>query len=630
MIQEIETGREWMEVFKAIGLDSIEFNGPYGALIIDYQTITMEAPDLAEDLLKAPMEAIQQGEATLARLISDMMRSEDLAEDLFKGDPVLVLETISYSAFSIRIKGLPESQDRTISSLNAEDIGKMVTVEAVVNVRSPPKTRIKISADRCQGCGFIQYTRAVSGIIPGPYECPKDDGGCGKRRGQTGFSSVPEECVYLDWMESELEDLHDTESPEKIKGIAEADLVTDPLQRPEAGDRVRITAIYDQQRKNPGKEITSAITRPVLQIIHIDGETRQSLDITSTDVETFKQKQNEALTLIKDSIAPRVYGYDKVKLALALQLFGGVTGERSDGSHGRGEIHSFILGDPGTGKTQLLKGALRLAPRGRKASGKGTSGVGLVGAVTKDDYSGGEWSVRAGVVAKADQGHALVDEIDKLADEDRDHLREATEEGEVSINKATVSATLRARTSLFMTANPPGEKFHKETFFENQSPLTPALKSRVDLSYYFVNDKDPERLKRVLEWMDKCKDPIHAPGLAWDPNRPIEEQVGGIRKYIHYARTRINPIWTKGARALAREEGQNIISFYMGGDPRTMDSIYRLAEASARSRLSGEVEVRDVVLGAQVLRYSLDHKEYGIPLGFDEKDEEQIKDYIKP
>ncbi len=50
------------------------------------------------------------------------------------------------------------------------------------------------------------------------------------------------------------------------------------------------------------------------------------------------------------AIAPSIYGYEKEKLAMMLQLFSGVTKELPDGSRIRGDLHMLLIGDPGTGK----------------------------------------------------------------------------------------------------------------------------------------------------------------------------------------------------------------------------------------------------------------------------------------
>ena len=86
----------------------------------------------------------------------------------------------------------------------------------------------------------------------------------------------------------------------------------------------------------------------------------------------------------------------------------------------RGDPHILIVGDPGLGKSQMLKAASAVAPRGVYVCGNTASSTGLTVTMVKD--SSGDFALEAGALVLGDQGVCCIDEFDKMGREHQVHL----------------------------------------------------------------------------------------------------------------------------------------------------------------------------------------------------------------
>lgn len=87
------------------------------------------------------------------------------------------------------------------------------------------------------------------------------------------------------------------------------------------------------------------------------------------------------------SVCPYLFEKYDIKLALLLCLIGGVA-LQEDGTRVRGLCHLLIVGEPGTGKSQLLKYASQLSGRSVFTNGIGSTAAGLTISCIKE---AGEW-----------------------------------------------------------------------------------------------------------------------------------------------------------------------------------------------------------------------------------------------
>jgi len=382
------------------------------------------------------------------------------------------------------------------------------------------------------------------------------------------------------------------------------------------------------QRSN--REGKSTFFDLVLDGISIDIEDKEfeDIEISKEDIEEILAFGNdkEIYNKIIGSIAPSIYGYEEVKEAMALQLFSGVAKKLPDGARIRGDIHILLVGDPGVAKSQLLRYAVKLAPRGIYTSGKSSTSAGLTATAVKDEFGDGRWTLEAGALVLADMGLACVDELDKMEPEDRSSMHEAMEQQTISIAKAGIMATLKSRCALLGAANPKFGRFDRYEPIAKQINMPPALLSRFDLIFILTDEPNVNRDTAIAQHILKAhyagelsvrKNNIINSGItseeitkAMEVIQPVLESEK-LRKYIAYTKRNIFPIIQDDAR-------KQLIDFYLGlrkqgEDPnspvpvtaRQLEALIRLAEASARVRLSQVITTDDTTRTIRIVMASL-------------------------
>ncbi|MDI9646129.1 MAG: minichromosome maintenance protein MCM [Archaeoglobales archaeon] len=505
-----------------------------------------------------------------------------------------------------RFYSLPTAKKVLVRNLRAEHIGKFVAIEGIVRKVTEVRPRIVEAAFGCTNCGSINMVPQEESQLRMPFECSK----CSSKK----FVFLPENSVSVDSQRVKIqeypENLRGGEQPQSIDVVLEGDLtgIINP------GDRVIVNGIVRAKPRTVQKKL-------VHMDLYIDGNSIEILRQEYEEFEITEEDKQKILKIVKDgdiyqkiirSIAPSIYGHEDVKLAIALQLFGGIPKKLPDGTEIRGDIHVLLVGDPGVAKSQLLRYIHKIAPRSVYTTGKGTTTAGLTATAVRDEVDG-RWTLEAGALVLADKGIALVDEIDKMRKEDHSALHEALEQQTISIAKAGINAILRARCALLGAANPKYGRFDRFTPLAEQIDLTPTLLSRFDLIFLMTDDPEESRdraiAKHILdahqlgEMLERKRNITleYSEEMLKAKSKKIEPAIDPelLRKYIAYAKKTVFPVLTEEAKRAIEEYYVSLRSKVKENSPvpitaRQLESIIRLSEASARMRLSDRVELEDV------------------------------------
>lgn len=556
----------------------------YKYIDVDLNELSKFSPELADDLLDNPEEVLKAGEIAVERF--------DLEGDI-KG-------------FTLRFFNLPKSQQIAISNVRSKHLNKMLQIKGVIRQKSDVRPQVTSAKFECPSCGNIIPVLQLDQKFKEPSGC-----GCG-RKGK--FRLLSKELVDAQKivLEEASEDLDGGAQPKRMNIFLRNDLVSPISERKtNPGSKIEITGMLSEvplPSKDGGKLTRFDLMIETNHITPIEEDFTQ-LTITPEEIEEIKliAKDKKVYEKLAQSIAPSVFGYDKVKLALVLQLMGGVKKTRNDGVSTRGDMHILLVGDPGAGKSQLLKRMHIVAPKSRYVAGKSASGTGLTAAVVKDEFLGG-WALEAGALVLANKGMCMIDEMDKMSDEDTSAMHEALEQQTISISKANIHATLHAETAVLAAANPKFGRFDPYGLIANQIDLPSTLINRFDLIFPIKDlpsrDKDAKMANFILNLhknIDMLKD-------AEIINTKL------IKKYVAYARQTCKPKLTTEAI----EELQN---YYVqmrnsGGEEesgvkaipitaRQLEALVRLSEASARVRLSDKVTKEDAKRSIELVHYCL-------------------------
>jgi DNA replication licensing factor MCM2 len=463
-----------------------------------------------------------------------------------------------HSEIHVRITDIPVQY--TLRQLRQSHLNCLVRVSGVVTRRSGVFPQLKYVKFDCTKCGITLGPFAQDSHVEVKISY------CQNCQSKGPFILNSEKTVYRNYQKINLQESPGTVPAGRLPRHREVILLWDLIDSCKPGEDIEVTGIY---RNNYDAQLNNKNGFPVFATILEANYVVKSHDqlagfrMTEEDERKIRAlaKDPKIVDKVIASIAPSIYGHTDIKTAVALALFGGVNKEAQGKLNIRGDINVLLLGDPGTAKSQVLKYVEQTAHRAVFATGQGASAVGLTASVRRDPMTS-EWTLEGGALVLADKGVCLIDEFDKMNDQDRTSIHEAMEQQTISISKAGIVTTLHARCAVIAAANPIGGRYNSTIPFSQNVELTEPILSRFDILCVVRDTVDPTEDERLANFVVNSHARAHPTVSATDKdmssskstrkdkdNRkdidsqpqsgPIPQEL--LRKYILYSRQHCQP-----------------------------------------------------------------------------------------
>ncbi|WP_424355854.1 minichromosome maintenance protein MCM [Methanobacterium sp. MBAC-LM] len=518
------------------------------SVTINYLQLEIFDHDLANLLIEKPEEVIKAAEKAIKNV-----------------------DTTRKNAFlHVRFENMVDNIP--LGLLRSKYIGKFVAVEGIVRKTNEIRPRIVNAMFECRSCMRLHEIPQTNNNINKPVLCQE----CGGKL----FRLIQEESEFIDTqtiiIQESLGYLADEEQLNQINILLEDDLVGNI----NLGDVVRVIGTLKTVRDEKTKLFKSYIDCNYIELLDYESEVLQISEEDEAKIHKLAEDP-DIYNKIINSIIPSLYGYNELKEAIALQLFGGSAKELEDKTRIRGDIHILIVGDPKTGKTQLLDRISKIAPKGLLI--KGNNPKNELGVKVNEDH------IESCELTLVKNGIACIDTFTKLKPINKATLEELMENQTVTSNLPLIKTKLHINTSILAADRPKFGYFDRYKSIAEQIDISRELLSEFDLVFIIedrVNSqKDKNTAKHILgTYMD---------GLNFD-----ESNLVFLKKYVAYAKKQPNPKLTEEAIRVLQE-------FYVGvrgsadeDSPvpitaRQLETLVRLSEANCKIRLGQEVTAED-------------------------------------
>jgi replicative DNA helicase Mcm len=531
---------------------------------------------------------------------NDLVKYDPVLADTFLDDSIEFLKIFS-SAYDdeldVRIINMPQTNSINIEQVRKEHLDKIICVDGRITSFGEVKPVILKVKFECPGCGTVisvEQNYRVGNLVE-PTRCS-----CGRRG---GFKEVSRDDVNACFLQ--LEDLHEkTDNPhsQRIKSVIFNGLTEhENIKIFTPGNEIRCTGIlkevpiFKKGKKtlflNWILEIMSA------ELIDADVEIEKMTEEEIEEINELSSKIDvEGIKEIRDSFAANIYGYEKVKEAMILQLCNKRNNFKQNDERSKSNI--LLIGDPGVAKSVLSDFSLKVCPGSRKAVGGGSSAVGITASVIKEEDALGGYRVEPGAMILA-KSLLFIDELNNLNEDDKPKIQEGMNEQTVTINKANVRVKMSVSCGILAAANPKSGDFNtkgSETLASQFNLPTPII-NRFDLIFAFIDKSNEEKDKQIATKMiEKHRGIIET---KYSPEF--------LKKFFAYIERIEEPIIDEKTQKELVKVYSEVRKIEHNGvkiGARFLLSLKRICIAHAKLRQSKKVEEKDIKCAFEILRES--------------------------
>ncbi|KAJ1956846.1 DNA replication licensing factor MCM7, partial [Linderina pennispora] len=511
----------------------------------------------------------------------------------------------------------PRSQQpaQAVRAVGAGQIGHLVTVRGIVTRVSDVRPAMVVAAYLCDACGSEVFQEVKGRQFLPLTQCASAR--CVQNRTRGRLHRQTRGSRLVRFQEVKVQEQPDQVPMGDIPRTLSVHCYEGAVRQLNPGDVAVISGVFLPQPYTGFRALRAGLLADTLLEAHHVRPLKRQYDQLASEATAEQymrlaelRRNDDVYGRVSRAIAPEIFGHDDVKKALLLLLVGAPAKRTGDGMAIRGDINVCLMGDPGVAKSQLLRFVAKAAPRGVYTTGRGSSGVGLTAAVTRDPVTG-ELVLEGGALVLADHGICAIDEFDKMDEGDRTAIHEVMEQQTISVAKAGITTTLNARTAILAAANPARSRYNPRLTPEENINLPAALLSRFDVLFLMLDrpnhDDDLQLARHVAH--------VHTHGRH--PQESGDEiDMDLLRLFVADARARTPSMprtvadYVVGAyvqlrqqNKLSRDTSRGSIDTGMGGaqrssigstTPRTLLGIVRLAQARARVRGQDQVGIEDV------------------------------------